>query len=390
MYNSNSISKLEEKFSQLYPTPGSNSWAVGVAKGPYAREQESYADRTPKPGRNFWARLDEEVKPLKKPANKPTYALKSMPPGTHGNKPLPLIPELPPPPPYTPRLTPCKSQAHRPHPSFPGAFSSLNFVARLKKHASIKPNRVFADLNRTQLDLKSQVVNDPVILNLEFAHRDEQVLQRQEETTGAGGRAEGSENFSSEISAQPSFANKSTVAQILDAISLVDENQIQLPVFDSPSDISSSSRTTSKSDDSISPVSIVRHLTSETDPTTRHLLENRLTALKISGRHRSRSGILRESAVRKPRRAGTFSETRRVHFAATNDIRRQLSQPRFIENEVCMNNKQDENKGETTIPRPGHSPTEGCEESIACPKSNYSEENQSGTVCIKLHRFLAL
>lgn len=54
----------------------------------------------------------------------------------------------------------------------------------------------------------------------------------------------------------------------------------------------------------------------------------------------------------------------------------------IMENGICINNDHVENEGETTIPRPGHSPTEGSEGIIAYSESNCSEENQFETVGI--------
>lgn len=371
----------QETLSQLYPLPGSsNSWAIGVGEGSRAGKRELYTARTPYSGSNSWARLDEEVAPVKKQvAARPTYALMSVPRGTYGNKPLPLIPEAPPPP-YTPRLTPRKTHADKPKSPFPKAFPSLGFVARLKKHAGIKPTGGLADLGH---DLKTRAVTDPVIPNLWFPHRDEAVFQCHEKNTGAVRAAKGSEKSCSKISPQPSVANTSKEAQISDAYPPEDKNQTELPVSDLPSNISLSSLSISNLDHSISPVNLVRQRTSKTDPSTRHLLEDTLTTLALSDRYHNKRGILKGGGVRKPRRTSNFSETRRVHFAATKEKRRPLSQARVIENEVCMNNKQGENKTETTIPPPGHSPTEGSEQVIAYSKSDYGEENQSSTVSRK-------
>lgn len=374
-----SISKPQETISQFDPTFGNNSWAIGMRKEHQVKEQWSYTDRASNPQSNSWARLDEKVNLIKKEAAKPTDASGPTSRGTYGNKPLPSIPELPPLP-YTPRLTPHKTQAHRTHPSFPRAFSSLNFVARLKKHASVEPDRLLADLGRTQPDVKPRRVTDPVIPDLWFPRKSEESLQCQEESTAAANAAIGPGKNCPKISAQPSFANENKVAQILDANPPSDEKHTQLPLFDSPSEISSSPMTISISDNPNSPVNLVRELAFETDPTIRHVLEDKLAALTVSSRRRNKSAILREGGVRKPRRAGTLSETRRVHFAATYEIRRHLSEPKVIEHELRMNNKQGENEGGTIITRPGHSPTERSEKTIASYESNNSEGNESNKV----------
>lgn len=155
-YSPNSILKQQENVSQLYPRSGSNSWAIEVRKGlPHTEEQESCINRTPNSKNNSWARLDEKVILVKEKAIRPFDALKSMPRATSDDKPLPPTPELP----LlscTPRLTPSKSQAQRLHSSFPGAFSPVNFVARLRRHTGIKPDRVLSDLGHTQRDFKPQ------------------------------------------------------------------------------------------------------------------------------------------------------------------------------------------------------------------------------------------
>lgn len=379
-YSPNSIPKPQEDISQLYPISGSNSWAIEERKGLHTGEQESCANTTPNSKNNSWVRLDEEAILVKKQAVKQTDALKSMPHGTPDNKPLPPIPGLTPSP-YTPRLTPSKTQAHRLHSSFPGAFSSLNFVTRLRRHAGVKPDRVLSDLCHTQPDPKSERVTDPLIPKLWFPRKDEEVLQCQEESTSSTlYAATRPEENCYKISAQPSVANSSKVPHVLDVNLLEDENQIQLPVSDSPSKISPSPMTIANSDQSNSPVNLIHQLTSEADPTVRYLLENRLAALAISGRYRNKSGILREYGVRKPRRAGTLSETRRVQFAVTNETRRHSSQPKVIENGVCVNHQKGGNEVEKTIPGPAYSPTECSEKSIIYSKSNFSEENESNTV----------
>ena len=377
----NSASKPQENISQLYSTSGSNSWTVGMRTECRAKKQESYANQTANSGTISWALLNEEVSLIKKQAVKPTYALKSIPRETYSNKPLPPIPETPPPP-YTPRLTPGIPKAHKPYSPFRKTFLSLNFVTRLKKQTIIEPNKLLADLSNIQFDQNFRDVADAEIPTALFPYQDEQVIQCQEETSGALHKAQRSENVCPEISAEPSSANKSNIAQLSDANPSADEKQRQLSVSDSPSGISSSSLVIPNFDHSSSTVSLVGQLASKTDPTTRHFLENRIAFLKISGRYRNRSGILRESGVRKLRRASTLSETPRVRFASIDETRGDLSQPRIVENKVCMNNKQGQNKEKITIPCPNHSPTELSEETTAYSESNHCEKKRSKTVGI--------
>ena len=378
-YDPNPIPKPQENIPQLYPVSGSNSWAIERRKGPHAGEQESCANRTPNFKSNSWAQLDEEANLLKKQAVKPAVASKSTPRDAFGNKPLPPTPELSPPP-CTSKLTRYRIQAHRSHSSFPGASLSINFVARLRRHAGVKPERVLTGLGHTQLDHKSQRFTDPLIPNSRFSRKDEGAPQCQEEVIAPLCAATGPEKNGANISAQPNFTSTREVVQVVKANSPANENQIHLPASDSASEISISPMTISNSNQLIDPVHLARQLISEADPTARYLLEERLIALTISGRHRNKSGISREGGVRKPRRAGTLSETRRVHIAAINETRRHSGQPRVIEDKVCMNNKQGENEVETTIAHPGYSPTECSEKAIVYSESNFSKENESNTV----------
>lgn len=378
-YNPNPIPKPQENLPQLYPISGSNSWAIEVRKRSHTREQESCANRTPNSKGNSWAQLGEEANLLKDQAIKPAEASKSMPRGECDNKPLPPTPELSPPP-YTSKLTRYKTQVHRSHSSFPGASISSSFVARLRRRAGVKPDRVLTDLGHTQLDPKSQRFTDPLIPNLRFSQKDEGVPQRQEKTIAPLCAATGPEENGVNIGAQPTFTNTREVVQVLEANSPANENQIQLPVSGSPSEISSSPMTITNSNQLNNPVHLAGQLISEADPTARYVLEERLIALTISGRHRNKSGISREGGVRKPRRADTISETRRVHFAAVNELRRHSGQPRVIENKICMNNKQGENEVETTIAGSDYSPTECSEKAIVDSESNFSKENESNTV----------
>lgn len=221
-------------------------------------------------------------------------------------------------------------------------------------------------------------VTDPLIPNLWLPHKEEEVLQCREESTGTPCVAAGPQKNGCSISAQSSFVNDCDVSKTSDAKPPEDEIHVQLPVSDFPSEISSSPTTTSSSDQSNSVVNSVRHLISDADPTVRYHLENRLAALTIQKKHRNTSRILR--GVRKPRRAGILSETRRVQFAAISEKQRRLSQPKVIENEICVNQQQGENKVETTIPGPGYSPA-GCpEKGIIFSKGSCTEENGSNTV----------
>lgn len=376
-YNPISIAKPQRNTSQLHPVSGTNSWAVEVSIGSsHIAEQQSDANRNPNSKNNSWAGLDEEVIPVKEKLIKKINALKSIPHGTSDNKPLPPIPQLPPPP-CTPRLTPSKAQAQRLHSSFPGAFSSINFVTRIRRQADVKLDRVSSGIGQIQLGPKPQRITVPSIPKMRLPQKDEGVPQDREERIGALFVATGSEISPHKTSAQPT--NTSKVPQVLDANPPEDQSHIKLP-SDSPSKILSSPPTASNSDQSSSPVNSVRQLISEADPTIRYLLENKLPTLTISGRYRNKSGILREGGVRKPRRAGTLSETRRVHFAAINETRRHSSAHQIIENDVYVNHQQGENKVETTIPGPGYSPTECFEKAIVCPKSNFNEEHESNTV----------
>ena len=347
-------------------------------------EQELGANRNPNSKNNFWAGLDEEVIRVEEKFIKKFDVLKSVTHGTSDDKPLPPIPQLPSPP-STPRLTFSKAQAQRLHSSFPGAFPSFNFVTRLRRQAGVKPDRASSDVGQIQLDPKPQRITVPLIPKRRLSRKDEEVPQCSEESTGALCVATGPEIFSHETSAHPSSTNTSKVAQVLDANPPEDESHKKLP-SDSPSEILSSPMTASNSNQSSNLVNSVRQLISEADPTIRYLLENKVAALTISGRYRNKSGILREGGVRKTRRAGTLSETRRVHFAAINETRRRSSPPQIIENEVHVNYQQGENEVETTIPDPGYSPTGCLEKAIASSKSKFNEENESNTVSKNLDR----
>lgn len=378
--NPKPISKPQQSISRLNPMPGSNSWARGAEQEILAaRNQELYSVLTPKPGSNSWAQSDEEVGLAKKRADEPVSALKSVPRGTYEDKPLPHLPE-PPPPPYTPRLTPDKRHANKPMPTFPKAFPSHGFVTRLKKQAPIKPTSVSANPGHTKLHMKNRADSHPVISNLWLLHRDEKVFQCHEKDNGFVCAGKGSEKQCSKTSSLASLVSRSKATQISSAYSSKGKNQTQLPVSVVSSDTSSDSTSRSNLDHSNSGVKSVRQLTCKTDPTIQYLLEDRLTALALSNRHRNRRGILKGVGVRNSKRTSIYGDIRQVRFAATNETRRPLSQAKGMEIEGCMNNKQGDNKGEAKSPSPSHSHTEGSEEAIHYSESEYGEENTPNTV----------
>lgn len=373
------VSKPQRDIARLSPMPGGNSWARGAEQDTLARDQEIYPTLAPKPGSNSWARSDEEVSLAKKRAAEPVSAMKSVLHGTYEDKPLPHLPE-PPPPPYTPRLTPDKRHANKPMSPFPKVFPSHSFVTKLKKQAPIKPVSVSAKSGHTKPHMKNGGDTHPVLSNLWFLHSDKEVFQCHEKNNGLVFAAKGSEKLYSKTSSQPKLANRSKATQISGAYPSKGRKQTQLPASVVSSDIWSDSTSGSNLDHSDSGVESLRKLTCKTDPTSRYLLEDRLMALALSNRHRDKRGILKGVGVRKSRRTSILGDIRQVHFAATNETRRPLSQARGTENEGCMNNKQGENKGDNTSPSPNHSHTEDSEKAIYYSENEYDKENEPNTV----------
>ena len=197
--NPKPVSKPQRNIARLSPMPEGISWARGAEQETFTRDQEIYPTLAPKPGSNSWAQSDEEVGLAKKRAAEPVSGMKSVLHGTYEDKPLPHLPE-PPPPPYTPRLTPDKRHANRPVSPFPKVFPSQSFVTKLKKQASIKPASVSAKSGHTKPHMKNGGDTHPVVSNLWFLHRDKEVFQCHEQNNGLVCVAKGSEKPCSKTS----------------------------------------------------------------------------------------------------------------------------------------------------------------------------------------------
>ena len=376
--NPKTMSQPRESVSQLFVIPGSNSWAKEAKREPPVGKRKVYPAGALIFGTNSWAQLDNHESLIKKAAAEPVRTLKSAPRGLFNDKPLPSLPE-PPPPPYTPRLTPDKKHISRPTSPFPKPFSSLSSLGKLKKHPRAKAMVVLPTLGETQTDMEKRGKTDSVANEWCLPDKDEKSSHGLEEPTEPSCAATGSEQNCFELSPQPGETMGKTVALKFTSHPSKDESPTQLSILSLSSNISPSATSTTDLPLSGSFLSLVNQLAGKTNPTNRHLLEDRLGALALSDRHRNQRGILKRAGVRKPRRTSIFGEVRRVHFATSNATQRPLSQVLVIENEACITDKQGEIEGKTTLPSRSSHPN-GSEETINYSESEYSEENEINTV----------
>lgn len=347
--NPNPDLRPSQDIPRLCPIPASNSSARAGDQTTLGRKQDCCPAQVPKIVTNSWAQSGEKGDLVKKEEPKPPCALQSILGRTYNDKPLPPLPEYPPP------LCPSKSMARgkcteQPKPAFPKATPSPSFVTRLKRNAYLKSTSALGSFGHTRSKVKIRADTDPIQPSILIPNRDDAFQQHHENDIESSRTVKEPEIklFKVRRLYTPCVGNRAQSAGTSDVGSPKDEKTV--------SNLSSETRPDSTSGSNLnhssSSKNLVRQLTNNVDPTSRYLLENRQPTLKIPERHRNRRGILKEAGRRKQRRASNLREARRVHFEPPIVAPRLSSHFELPEDEYAVNDNRGEGEWETAFSHP--------------------------------------
>lgn len=368
--------KPQENFFQLYPISSNKSRAKGSALESPIGKRKIRPAQASGPASNSWAWPDEEqIHLLEKRAAELNDTLRSVSDGRRSDKPLPSLPEAPPPL-YIPRLTPDGRNTNKLIAPFSKKFPSLTLIVKLTKHSranmTVSPN-----MGGTHFDIKKRDT-DSVANTLSWSAEERDSFPGHDVNAAPVYAAKKSGKSDFKIVAQPDFAQKDKVEQYPGTNSPKDQSHTQLPVLNLLSNLPSKSRPREILHSSASFMGLMNQLTEKANPTNRYLLEDRLAALSLLERHRNKRGILKAAGVRKARRTSILGESRRVHFA-TNQRQRPLNENDVVENENCMNNQPCGNEEKTALPSINPH-MKGSQKATVFSESGHSEANKISRV----------